>query len=134
MAVEILALTYRTCAKKSVNELLTKPIDQWEEGRPKKEGKQESAQNIAILEQPRWQRSVLLLPELDPDKNQDEQSEPNEEADDARVIPRVSRPAPLQRQDQADNGGNQDGQTGQIELADALYRREAIRVVGAIDL
>ena len=64
---------------------------------------------LRFLNSPRWQRPVVTLPELDADEDDDHEPEANKQTDDARAVPRILGAAPLQGEQQADDGRNENG-------------------------
>lgn len=59
---------------------------------------------------------MIALPELDADENGNHEAEANEEANDAGVAPCVVGAAPLEGEQEADNGGDEDGGTVEVKL------------------
>ena len=83
--------------------------DESEEARAEEAGEAQREGYVAVLEQPRGQRSSVAQPYLRVDEDGDQEAEPDEEADDARVGPRVRRPAPLKGEEETHYGGDEDG-------------------------
>lgn len=98
---------------------LTEIIDKWEEPGAKEHGEKHSKEHIAVLEKPGRQCSAVLLPHLNTNEDGDHGTKAAEEPDDLGVVPGVVRTAPLQGKKKADDGGNEDGGTGNIQLSDA---------------
>ena len=77
----------------------------------------------------------LALAHLKPAKGNDEHYEEHQENDDAGVAPGVARAAPLQRQEQADDGGDEEGGADGVELPQLLLQRQvaAARDAGRLE-
>jgi hypothetical protein len=74
------------------------------------------------------------LLELNANEDQNHEPEADEQADDARVVPGVVSAAPLQSEQQTNDGGNEDGGAEQIELQNALHPRLAVGIVTGLDV
>ena len=78
---------------------------------------------------------VLPLPELHANKDDQQDAEQHEERDDAAVGPGVRGAAPLQREQQAHDGGHEDDGADGIELLEALPEADgrALLALGALE-
>lgn len=108
---------------------LTKIKDEGEEASAEEETKHHGSKNVTVLEHSRRQCSLVSLPELDTNKDEDHEAEANEQANDLGVAPSILRATPLQSQDEAHNGGDEDCRAEEIDLKDALHDGHAQSVV-----
>ena len=107
---------------------LTEVVDQREETGAKEHGEQHGEQDIAVLKQARRQCAPVFLPELDADEDDDHGAETTEQANDLGVVPRVLGTTPLQSEEEADDGGDEDGRAIEIELTDSLNKSLVDRI------
>lgn len=64
--------------------------------------------------------SIITAPDLDADEDNDDEPEAEEEAPDARGVPRVGCSSPLKCKQQADDGANEEDGAQDIDLLDLL--------------
>ncbi|GJC89739.1 hypothetical protein ColLi_12577 [Colletotrichum liriopes] len=108
---------------------LTQVVDEGEEGGAEEAAEEHGADDVAVLEELGGQRALVALPELDADEDDDHEREADKQADDGGAVPGVLGAAPLQSEDQADDGGEEDGGADEVELQDALDESLAQGVV-----
>lgn len=99
---------------------LTKIKDEGEEASAEEETEHHGSKNIAVLEHSRWQCSLVSLPELDTNKDDEHEAKANKQANDLGIAPSILGATPLQGQDETHNGGDEDGRAEEIDLKDAL--------------
>lgn len=95
-------------------------VDEQEEGGADGEGEEAAGHDGAVAEDARRHGGVLLLPDLDAEKDDDQHAEDDEQADDARVAPGVGGAAPLEGEEERDDGGDEDQRAQGVEASDAL--------------
>jgi hypothetical protein len=110
---------------------LTEVVDEREETSTEKHCEGHSSQGVSVLKETRRKSSLVALPELDGNKDGDHGAETTEETNDARVAPSIIGATPLQSEEETDNGRDEDGGTGEVELADAVHERH-VDAVGAV--
>lgn len=108
---------------------LTKIKDEGEETSAEEETEHHGSKNVAVLEHSRRQCSLVSLPELDTNEDDEHEAKANEQANDLGVAPGIFRATPLQGQDETHNGGDEDGGAQEIDLEDALQDSHAQSVV-----
>lgn len=78
---------------------------------------------------------MVRTPPLHADKESDHGAGTDKESNDARVTPGIGGATPLQRQEKADDGRDEDGGADDVELENALDDGEAFGMLGvAIDV
>lgn len=119
-------MAVRTVSKKAQSMMidiecpLTKIKDEGEEASAEEETEHHGSKNIAVLEHSWWQCSLVSLPELDTNKHDDHEAKANEQANNLGIAPSILRATPLQGQDEAHNGGDEDCRAEEIDFEDAL--------------
>lgn len=78
------------------------------------------APDVAVFKHARGDRGVFLLPDLDREEADDEEAGDDQQGDDAAALPGVLGAAPLEGEQQADDGGEEEGCAFEIEFADLL--------------
>ncbi|CAG1997506.1 unnamed protein product [Fusarium graminearum] len=94
------------------------------ENRSKTEGKDCAEPDISDLEQTRWDSGVLLLPDLDANKDKEKHAGKHKKCNDAAAVPGVFLTTPLKSKDEADDSRQEDEVSPWIELLDLLLDRD----------
>lgn len=114
---------------------LTKIKDEGEETSAEEETEHHGSKNIAVLEHSRWQGSLVSLPELNANEDEDHEAKADEQANNLGITPSIFRATPLQGQDETHNGRNEDGSAQKVDLEDALQDGHAQGIVRvAVDM
>lgn len=102
----------------SVSTLLVRPVckDTYEESGSKTDEKERSSGDASLLDDTRRHCGKFLLPKLDADEGDKEDSEDCEKRDDSTIRPVVLAATPLKGEQKANNHGEEDGRAEQIEL------------------
>jgi hypothetical protein len=113
---------------------LTQVVDHDEKGGTEHGSKQSTAPNIAVHEDARRHRGILLLPPLNHHKANREQTKQDQQDNDAGALPRVLASAPLQREQQADDGRQKQSRAVEIKLLELLPPCRFRLLAPAVDL
>lgn len=73
-----------------------------------------------VRKESRRDSSIITAPDLDADEDNDDEPEAEEEAPDARGVPRVGCSSPLKCKQQTDDGANEEDGAQDIDLLDLL--------------
>ena len=83
---------------------------------------------------PRRQRRSVAFPKLDASEGTDQQDEAEETAPDSAVGPGVSRAAPLQREEETDDGSDKKKGAEEVDLVDFFAKGEVgMRADGVVE-
>lgn len=95
-------------------------VDEDEEGPAEEQSKHRGGEDGAVLEHARWQGGLVTHLDLRECKEDSHEAEPDEQADDPRVVPRVLVTSPLQGEQEADDSGDKQTSTDEVQLLDPL--------------
>ena len=105
-------------------------VDDHEEGRAHAEGEDPRGPDAPPPHHARVDRGGFRPPELDADEDDEADAEDDEEGDDPAAGPGVGGPAPLQRDEEADDPREEEGGAEDVDLREALAPGErAVRRV-----
>ena len=105
-----------------------------EEAACKEEGEPDGSGDAALGEDAGWQCSAVAEPDLGGDKENEEDATSDEETDNASAFPWVGGAAPLQSEEEADDGRDQDGSADEVELLDFVYKLCVPRLLVPLDM
>ncbi len=103
----------------------------YEEGSTHCKGVARAKGDAALLDNARRQGCDVPLHKLQDDKGNDENTKQHEERNNARILPAVLGAAPLQRQQQTDNGWDEDSGAVRVKLPQLLEHRQVADLVAA---
>lgn len=104
---------------------LTQIVDEREEAGTKKHGKHHREKDVPVLEKPRRKGAAVLLPKLNANEDENHGAETTEQANNGSAFPWILGTSPLKSKEEADDGWDKDGCSGDVQLSEAAKERLA---------